>query len=248
MQVNSNAGSVCCTSYRKSGMAKYSLRQKFNRNTESAGLSGKLNNTDHPANEDPYTVWMSQRVYSTDSRYVDEKEDNTGSVFKADGEEKGEFLGITMVPEKGKSDVFGMRAMLPYSSDPSDPVVQVISNLGGKEEIYNVRINKVNPGNATQLEMFALLSYMDKMGTANAGTFGSHQQLQSYTLNAVENGYCGSLTGSDTFLNGKFDWYSIIKRMMEDYQEGGIHRQYEECQRLLDYFDIAKEKQYSGKN
>ena len=52
----------------------------------------------------------------------------------------------------------------------------------------------MNPKNATQLEMFALLSYTDKMGITDRGTFGSHQRLEVYSKNASELGYCNSLS------------------------------------------------------
>lgn len=161
---------------------------------------------------------------------------STDAVSPADCEEEGEFLGITMIPEEGKSVTYGMRAVLPRQADPDHPVVQVISNLGGKKEIYNVEINKVDPQNATQLEMFALLSYTDKRGITDGGTFGSYQQMKTYAMNASQNGYCGNLSGGNVFIYEKFNWSAIIGRMMKDYLEAGIYRQYENCRRLLDYF------------
>lgn len=92
------------------------------------------------------------------------QEGSTNAVSRAEYEDEGEFLGITMIPENGQSVTYGMRAMLSNKSTSSNPIVQVISNLGGKNEIYNVDIRKVDPKNATQLEMFALLSYTDKIG------------------------------------------------------------------------------------
>lgn len=89
--------------------------------------------------------------------------EQNGAVSIAETEDDGEVLGLTMVPEEGQTVTYGMRAMLSDKSTPDNPIVQVVSNLGGKKVIYNVEVNKVNPNNATQLEMFALLSYTDKI-------------------------------------------------------------------------------------
>lgn len=165
---------------------------------------------------------------------------NEDAVTIAESEEEGEFLGITMVPEEGESVTYGMRAMLSAKSTPANPIVQVISNLGGKKEVYNVDINKVNPENATQLEMFALLSYADKKGLTDGGTFGSYKQLKTCAENANLNGYCGSLSGETVFLNEKFDWPDIIGKMMSDYLDAEMNHQYESCKNLLSYFGAAK--------
>ncbi len=160
----------------------------------------------------------------------------TGAVSIAETEDEGEFLGLTMVPEEGQSVTYGMRAMLSEKSTPDNPIVQVVSNLGGKKVIYNVEVNKVNPNNATQLEMFALLSYTDKMGITDGGTFGSHQQLEVYGGNASSIGYCGSLSGEDVFLNGRFDWTAIMEKMVQVYKDAGIENQAEDCKALFDFF------------
>lgn len=160
----------------------------------------------------------------------------TGAVTLAECEEEGEFLGLTMIPEEGQSVTYGMRAMLPENSTPANPIVQVVSNLGGEKKIYNVEINKVDPNNATQLEMFALLSYMDKNGITDGGSFGSFHQLKVYGSNASRKGYCEDLSGGSVFINEKFDWPVIIEKMMKDYFEAEIYKQSEDCQALLDFF------------
>ena len=189
--------------------------------------------------------WYVSEEYET-SIVSDETEvytaKQTGAVSIAEAEDDGEFLGLTMVPEEGQSVTYGMRAMLSEKSTLDNPIVQVVSNLGGKKVIYNVEVNKVNPNNATQLEMFALLSYTDKMGITDGGTFGSHQQLEVYGGNASSIGYCGSLLGADVFLNERFDWTSIMERMVQVYKDAGIENQAEDCKALFDFFATYKEK------
>lgn len=182
-----------------------------------------------------HKAWMSQGVsYNINTEVYTAKQ--TGAVSIAETEDKGEFLGLTMVPEEGQSVTYGMRAMLSKKSTPDNPIVQVVSNLGGKKVIYNVEVNKINPNNATQLEMFALLSYTDKMGITDGGTFGSHQQLEVYGGNASSIGYCGSLSGEDVFLNERFDWTAIMEKMVEVYKDAGIENQAEDCKALFVLF------------
>lgn len=159
------------------------------------------------------------------------------AVTKAESEVKGEMLGITMVPEPGQSMVYGMRAMLPEDSTPDKPIVQIISNLGGKREVYNVDVSKVDPQNASQLEMFALLSYSDKMGISDGGTFGSFHQAKVYAGNAQDNGYIEDLSGHKAFLSYKFDWEKAIGTMMGEYFTAQAYNQYENCKKLLAVFD-----------
>ena len=190
-----------------------------------------------------YQEYYKARVSQGNSRVIEYANGNasmnsmeqTGAVSIAETEDGGEFLGLTMVPEEGQSVTYGMRAMLSEKSTPDNPIVQVVSNLGGKKVIYNVEVNKVNPNNATQLEMFALLSYTDKMGITDGGTFGSHQQLEVYGGNASIIGYCGSLSGEDVFLNKRFDWASIMERMVQVYKDAGIENQAEDCKVLFDF-------------
>lgn len=129
--------------------------------------------------------------------------------------------------------------MLSEKSTAANPIVQVVSNLGGKKVVVNVQINKVNPSCATQLEMFALLSYTDKMGITDGGSFGSFHQLKLYAQNAAYRGYCSDLSGEDAFLNEKVDWTEILNKIMGDYLEAEAYNQYEDCKRLLDYLTMV---------
>ncbi len=204
---------------------------------ETVGYQRSVETVDY---QEYYKAWMSQGSaraieYATGNADVYSME-QTGAVSIAETEDEGEILGLTMVPEEGQSVTYGMRAMISDKSTPDNPIVQVVSNLGGKKVIYNVEVNKVNPNNATQLEMFALLSYTDKMGITDRGTFGSHQQLEVYGGNASSIGYCGSFSGADVFLNERFDWTSIMEKMVQVYKDAGIENQAEDCKALFDFF------------
>ena len=241
MQVSSSVNARYYAQYHSSSSAKKSAdTSAFEGNyvsNETVAYQKSVETVDY---QEYYKAWMSQGSaraieYATGNADVNSME-QTGAVSIAEAEDDGEFLGLTMVPEEGQSVTYGMRAMLSEKSTPDNPIVQVVSNLGGKKVIYNVEVNKVNPNNATQLEMFALLSYTDKMGITDGGTFGSHQQLEVYGGNASRIGYCGSLLGADVFLNERFDWTSIMEKMVEVYKDAGIENQAEDCKALFDFF------------
>ena len=254
MQVGSSVSNRYYTSYQTNKSVKYCAgfsqtedgKLTPNETTENLGFAELVNYQEF------HKAWMSQNGgnkvdYHFGTAYrVPKTEDDTDMsrevVSIAETEDEGEFLGLTMVPEEGQSVTYGMRAMLSVQSTPDNPIVQVVSNLGGKKVIYNVEVNKVNPGNATQLEMFALLSYTDKMGITDGGIFGSHQQLEVYGGNASSIGYCGSLSSSDVFLNKRFDWTSIMEKMVQVYKDAGIENQAEDCKALFDFFSTYKEK------
>ena len=65
-------------------------------------------------------------------------------------EQDGEFLGLTMLPEEGKHNIYGMRAKLSSQSTIDNPIVQVISNFDGKKEVFDIEIKKIDPKNASR--------------------------------------------------------------------------------------------------
>lgn len=222
MQVNSSVAASYYTSYRSNTSVKYHAGYTQAQNgdllpNEKTAEEGFAEFVDY---QEFHMAWMSQN----------------GSRTIAENEAAGKFLGIAMVPEEGQSVTYGMRAKLLDSSTADNPIVQVVSQLGGKKVVYNVEVNKVDPSNATQLEMFALLSYSDEMGITDGGSLGSYQKLKVYGKNAALNGYCGDLSGEIVFVNEKFDWSAIMEKMMKDYYDAGITGQYEQCKELVDFF------------
>lgn len=236
MQISNKVNSGCYPPYQRNakGEKNAGFAQTFESGSSANATGQNPESRIGMDSQEEHRARMSQKT----ALLIEETEsqENLGAVTIAESEDEGEFLGITMVPEEGQSVTYGLRAMLSVQSTPDNPIVQVVSHLGGKKVIYNVEVNKVNPNNATQLEMFALLSYTDQMGITDGGTFGSHQQLEVYGGNASGIGFCNSLSGADVFLNEKFDWTSIMEEMVQVYQEAGVEHQAEDCKKLLAYF------------
>lgn len=153
---------------------------------------------------------MSQNQFDEFSCAVNKSEE---------GELEGEFLGLTMLPEKGKSMVYGMRAVLSPKATSDKPIVQIISNLDGKKEVYDVDISKVNPENATRMEMFALCCYADKYGTGTGSTFGSFHTFKIYEETARLNDCIKqveeNVSAWEQFRNEKDNWIKISESVLD---------------------------------
>lgn len=145
---------------------------------------------------------------------------------------EGKVLGITMIPKEGNMS-YGMVAQYAEKSTKEDPIICVTSNYGGRVEKYYVHVNDVDPADATQLEMFAFLSYADDQGLTDAGSFGSYHYLKLYARNAEENGYAMQVSGYGNFLQEKQNWKEIIKRMKEDYFGAKLYGQVRRCESLI---------------
>lgn len=144
-----------------------------------------------------------------------------------------DVIGLTMIPYEYNGITYGMSARYAKESTEENPVVQVTSNYGGKEVSYKVAIKEVNPENASELEMFALLSYADDKGISDGGTYGSYQKMKAYAMNAEQNGYILPLSDYNEFLTGKRNWMDIIGKMGYDYEAAGVYEQSQNCKKLL---------------
>lgn len=155
--------------------------------------------------------------------------------------DSGGVLGITMLPDEGGGS-YGMMAQYAEGSTKEEPIVKVVSNYGGKTETYYVHVKEVDPRSATQLEMFALLSYADDQGLTDAGSFGSYHYLKLYAKNAEENGYATEVFGYGSFMWKKQDWPAILKRMKTEYSEAKLYGQVKKCESLLGAMEAVASK------
>ena len=106
-------------------------------------------------------------------------------------------------------DYYQLVAMYADSSTEEDPVVKV-----GK---YEVRINDVDPQNATSLEMFALLSYMDDKGLTDNHGMSSYSKMKAYSSQAEYNGFVNGLEDENLVWSEKRDWISILNNAKETF-------------------------------
>lgn len=157
-------------------------------------------------------------------------------------ESGGEALGLTMVPEEGKGVVYGMAATLSLKSTTDNPIVQISSNLNGENKVYSVEINKINPEHASQMEMFALCSYLDYIGEGTGSTFGSFHTLRMMQDTAGTSGITPTVSDGvsayEDFMNTKKDWVHMcmqVCNLLKDIPDMNIRDLFFKGKRLTEY-------------
>ncbi len=173
------------------------------------------------------TTTMTEEFYSAISSAAQMTEDKNDS----------RVIGLAMIPYGNMGVSYGMKAQYAPESTKDNPVIQVTSNYGGEWVSYKVNVNEVEPHNASQLEMFALLSYSDDQGLSDGGSFGSYHKMKVYAENAKINGYWEGNEDWESFVSAKYDWTALMTKMWEDYSEAGIYSQVLNCQKLVSTFD-----------
>lgn len=162
-------------------------------------------------------------------------------MMEDESENDSKVIGLAMIPYGDSNVSYGMKARYAAESTPEDPVIQVAVGCGGEQVSYKVNVNEVDPRNASQLEIFALLSYSDDQGISDGGTFGSYHRMKIYADNAQMNGYWEGNENWDDFVNAKHDWIDIITRITDDYSQAGVYSQSLNGQKLnetLSHFSI----------
>ena len=140
----------------------------------------------------------------------------------------GKKIGVTTVGDKGYI------AMYADSSTEQEPVVKVGD--------YEVRVKEVDPHNATKMEMFALMSYLDDQGLTNNQGMKSFNKMTAYAAQAEYNGYCSGLSNENAAWTEKRDWIGILGNAKESFYN--IPQTYEqglECEKIIDNL-----KKYTG--
>lgn len=146
-------------------------------------------------------------------------------------------LGIGFLHEKNSTMHYGMRAEYAEDYSEDNPVIKVTVQKPNGEEEHYINIYDVNPGNATEIEMFALCNYADAKGMGTGGTFGSWQTLNYYRDNAAHNGYFDQTNLMDSFESVKQDWMAMVQTMIRDYTNAGLFKQSLDGKMLMAIFE-----------
>ena len=149
------------------------------------------------------------------------------------GKKENKTLGMGFLHDKNSPVSYGMVARYAEDSTESDPIIKVSL----RSEEYCIKINEVNPRNASEIEMFALCCYADDKGSGTGGTFGSWQTLNYYRDNASHNGYIELSNETDSFQSVKQDWIKMVQLMMKDYMGAGLYKQSLDGEGLLGIFE-----------
>ena len=121
----------------------------------------------------------------------------------SESSDNGKRIGITTVGNRGYI------AMYADSSTEQDPIVKVGD--------YEVRVKDVNPNNATKMEMFALMSYMDDIGLTNNQGMKSFNKMTAYSSQAEYNGYCSGISDENAAWTVERNWIGILGNAKETF-------------------------------
>ncbi len=184
-----------------------------------------------------YTSYQTNRSvkYRTGSSQTEDGKKeviNDSEIFKARISKSATRLAAT----DGDGNSIGLMAIgnrvyiAQYSknSTPANPIVKVGD--------YEVSINDVNPENATEIEMFALMSHLDETGQSRNEGMSSFSKLRTYSRQAEHNGFCHGIAGADEAWNMKRNWIDIINNARQAYEKSIIPEVYkmtEKCDELL---------------
>ena len=112
------------------------------------------------------------------------------------------------------------------SSTPSNPIVKVGD--------YEINVNEVNPNEATELEMFALMSYMDDTNQTNNKGICSFGKMRAFAELAQYNGMCNGIKNENAIYDKKQNWINIINAAKQIFLgNSATYKQATECENLL---------------
>lgn len=151
-------------------------------------------------------------------------------------------IGLTSVPVTKDVSVICV-ASLPKESTPTDPIVQVDWNEEGEHKTYNVHVNKVDPESATDLEMFAFLSYQGHIGNKIPGAINNWSAYKSLKESEMPYASIDAATGQLVFVESKVNAKRLVNTVygwMSRIANQDAKMQAHWCECLLDMFKDAK--------
>lgn len=149
---------------------------------------------------------------------------NMGSATrKTTSSDNGKTIGLTTAGSTGYA------ARYADSSTADNPIVKVGD--------YEVSIHDVDPSNATELEMFALLSYMEDTGEIPKHGIAAFSKMKAYASQVEYDGVCSGIYDEKAFGSKKQDWLAILSQAKQSYASvPETYAQSLECAKLLAYF------------
>lgn len=132
---------------------------------------------------------------------------------------------------------YGMYAEYAKDSRKEQPIVNVTVQTNSGETVYGIDIRKVNPAHATEVEMFALSSYMDNNGMGLSGQAGTWQTLQRFKEDAVRSGYM-----EEPEPGKEADWQAMVNHVRRDYCDAGMIGEYHDAQKINAMFDTFDDR------
>lgn len=122
--------------------------------------------------------------------------------------EEGVYLTSPILGFGGTDDGMSFDAIYADDSTAENPVIEVrMRDKDGVEKTVKVNVNQVDPTNATQLEMFALLIHQDKQSNADGTLMQSYHDLIYRAQNST-NGDMSAKNMQD-FMSWRQNWRNL---------------------------------------
>lgn len=162
---------------------------------------------------EPYFMkFVSTEITQIDQSDVPEISDSMLEVHSSEKlqEEKAEDEQVSPLgfgfANAGKMG-YGMSASLVTKPGSDDTIIRVKVATGSGEEVIDVDLSKVDPKNATPVEMFAYCQYKDAMGEGINSKWGSWNALKG-VMSPTGGADFGSL---DNIMNQKMNWIDALE-------------------------------------
>ena len=146
--------------------------------------------------------------------YAISKHDKIEGVDIADVSNDRKGIGLTSFPVSSMTSAL-VGAYIPKESTEQDPIIQVDYKVNGERHVYNIHVNDVDPTNASDMEMFAYLTYQGYIGNRIPGainnwdaykTIRREDELDTY-------GEFKQLLGEKYFTSTKSNAIAMIERV-----------------------------------
>lgn len=159
------------------------------------------------------------REYPNVTKDQEFKSSLSSAIEKVEKQQHGDIIGFSTIMNQNNSVGWIIQAKYAADSTVENPIIYVETNYGGEKQAYNIRINDIDPENASRLEIFALSSYADDQGIGSGSTFGTYSTLKNFLEMAVHNGYLQIEDSPDKiweqFKNEKLNWEKSSINVME---------------------------------
>ncbi|MBR5635673.1 MAG: hypothetical protein IKW81_01935 [Pseudobutyrivibrio sp.] len=123
-------------------------------------------------------------------------------------------IGLTSFPVSSMTSAL-VGAYIPKESTEQDPIIQVDYKVNGERHVYNIHVNDVDPTNASDMEMFAYLTYQGYIGNKIPGAINNWSAYK--TIRREDDldtyGEFQQLLGEKYFTSTKSNAIAMIERV-----------------------------------
>ena len=135
----------------------------------------------------------------------------------------------------GLSDTESQIVLASYvkTSKEDDPVVQVAYGHGDNRKVYHVHVNDVDTSNASDLEMFALMSYEGYKGRTAPDSINNYS---AYKIMKADAGYGMASADENSFVNKKVNADYLLEQIYDSLKKRETEQEaksFDVCEYLL---------------